>query len=174
MHRFMLPEIAPVLSPHLYLVDSEQMLEGAFAIRRAVFIEEQAVSEAEEMDGLDALCSHLVYRPLTAPAEDVGTARLRVVTDAQGIRWGKLERIAVLHPWRGQGIGGSLVQGLLTLGTQAFQLSHFKLGAQCDAIPFYEKLGFSAYGDVFMDARIPHRMMKKHAPTPHTSEVTAS
>ena len=100
MHRFMLPEIAPVLSPHLYLVDSEQMLEGAFAIRRAVFIEEQAVSEAEEMDGLDALCSHLVYRPLTAPAEDVGTARLRVVTDAQGIRWGKLERIAVLHPWR--------------------------------------------------------------------------
>lgn len=167
MHRFILPAFSPgllpTLSKQLYLVDSEQALEEAFAIRRNVFIQEQAVSEAEEIDGLDTLCHHLLYRPLQKLTESVGTARLRVVTDEAGVRWGKLERIAVLSAWRGQGIGAQLVKGLIDLGEQGLQLSHFKLGAQCDVIPFYEKLGFTAYGDIFMDARIPHRMMKKYS-----------
>ena len=35
------------------------------------------------------------------------------------------------------------------------------LGAQLTAIPFYEKLGYAAYGPEFDDAGIPHRMMEK-------------
>ena len=34
------------------------------------------------------------------------------------------------------------------------------LGAQLDALGFYERLGFTAYGDVFDDAGIDHRMME--------------
>lgn len=170
------PSVPPLNRPQtlpacLYLVNSPETLEEAFAIRKAVFIQEQQVSEDEEIDGLDSLCHHLLYRPLVEEkpnhkAISVGTARLRSVTDETGIVWGKLERIAVHQAWRGQGIGAILVQGLIELGTQQFQISHFKLGAQCDVIPFYEKLGFTAYGDVFMDARIPHRMMKKQITAP--------
>nr|WP_255538814.1 GNAT family N-acetyltransferase [Polynucleobacter sp. Latsch14-2] len=31
--------------------------------------------------------------------------------------------------------------------------------AQVLAIPFYEKLGFQAYGDIYDEAGIPHRNM---------------
>lgn len=156
----MQPAILHEFSKGLSLIDSPEGLEEAFAIRRAVFVQEQQVSEAEEIDGLDPLCHHLLYRPL-GHTESVGTARLRTVEDETGIKWGKLERIAVRKPSRGQGIGALLVKGLLSLGEAQLALTHFKLGAQCDVIAFYEKLGFTAYGEVFMDARIPHRLMKK-------------
>ena len=34
-----------------------------------------------------------------------------------------------------------------------------KLSAQTHALPFYEKLGFAAYGPEYPDAGIPHRDM---------------
>ena len=34
------------------------------------------------------------------------------------------------------------------------------LGAQTYAIPFYEKLGYRAYGPIFLDAEIEHRDME--------------
>jgi len=41
-------------------VPGEATLADAYAVRRAVFIEEQGVSEAEEMDGLDEQSIHFV------------------------------------------------------------------------------------------------------------------
>ena len=35
------------------------------------------------------------------------------------------------------------------------------LGAQVQAQPFYEGLGFEPYGDIFDEAGIPHQMMRK-------------
>ena len=35
------------------------------------------------------------------------------------------------------------------------------LEAQCYAIPFYEKLGYIAEGDIFLDCAIEHRLMRK-------------
>ena len=35
------------------------------------------------------------------------------------------------------------------------------LGAQTQAIPFYEKLGYKVFGPEYLDAGIPHRDMKK-------------
>jgi predicted GNAT family N-acyltransferase len=36
-----------------------------------------------------------------------------------------------------------------------------ELDAQLQALPFYEKAGYKAYGGVFMDAGIQHKKMKK-------------
>lgn len=138
-------------------VGNAAQLALAFDIRREVFIAEQGVSEAEEIDGLDPKCDHVLC--MDGP-EAVATGRLRVVHE-HGIGWGKIERIAVRKAWRGQGLGKAIVEALVALGQQQHAVRHFKLGSQCEAIPFYEKLGFEAYGDVFLDARIPHRMMKK-------------
>ena len=38
-------------------------------------------------------------------------------------------------------------------------LARAKLSSQTHAIPFYEKLGFVAYGEEYPDAGIPHRDM---------------
>ena len=73
----------------------------------------------------------------------------------------KLGRMAVLKEYRNQKIASSLIQYVESqrndIGFQTLQL-----GAQLQAIPFYESCGFHCYGDIFLDANIEHRMMEKH------------
>ena len=137
------------------IVQSGADLDRCIAIRRTVFIEGQKVPEPEEFDGLDAACTHFV-----ALDDDraVGTARLRVV-DGHA----KLERLAVLDGWQGRGIGGLITRAL---EQEALRLGHSELllGAQVQAIPFYERLGYAAEGPVYDDAGIPHRLMRRSIP----------
>jgi len=86
----------------------------------------------------------------------VGAARLYA---------GKIGRIAVLSDYRGQGIGSSLVERCEKAAVEQ-GFTKVKLAAQLESIPFYEKLGYAFYGDIFLDAGIPHRNMKKLLETP--------
>ncbi|MCE8019529.1 GNAT family N-acetyltransferase [Halomonas sp. MCCC 1A11036] len=117
-------------------------------IRRVVFIEEQRVPLEEEWDGRDDECRHfLALRGDNA----LGTARL--------LPDGHIGRVAVLREARGLGIGAALMQ---TAIDTACRLGHaqVELAAQTHALAFYESLGFVAFGEVFMDAGIPHRNMR--------------
>lgn len=73
-------------------------------VRRAVFIEEQAVPEALEWEELDRDCAWFVAR--LAGGEVIGTARL--TPD------GRIGRMAVLPSWRGGGVGTALLGAALT------------------------------------------------------------
>ncbi|MDF1621662.1 GNAT family N-acetyltransferase [Pseudothioclava nitratireducens] len=127
-------------------------LDTCRALRRTVFIEEQNVPEEEEWDGLDADAVHLLAR---VDGHPVGTARLLLKGET-----GKIGRVCVLREARGTGLGAALIrEGEARL--RALGCTRAQLGAQCHAIPFYEKLGFSAYGPIYDDAGIPHRDMEK-------------
>ena len=134
-------------------VDSDDELKKCFELRRVVFMVEQAVPEAEEYDGLDPECHHFIA---TQKGRAIGTARLRITKELQA----KAERVAVYQEVRGSGIGRLLMEALenkaQSLGHQSMLLS-----SQTQAIPFYERIGYEAYGEMFMDAGIPHRWMKK-------------
>lgn len=120
----------------------------ASEIRRIVFIEEQQVPQSEEWDGRDEECLHfLALRGGLA----LGTARL--------LPDGHIGRVAVLQNARGLGIGAALMQAAIEA---ARRLGHAQaeLAAQTHALAFYESLGFIAFGDVFLDAGIPHRNMR--------------
>lgn len=119
------------------------------AIREAVFIEEQGVPPELEFDGLDDSALQVLAK---ADGQPAGTGR--VLDD------GHIGRIAVLHAQRGLGLGAAIVQALVDASAQAGHKRVY-LGAQTHAIGFYEKLGFTVYGDEFMDAGIPHRNMEK-------------
>ncbi|MDF3415176.1 GNAT family N-acetyltransferase [Sulfitobacter sp. M57] len=119
------------------------------ALRRAVFIEEQGVSEAEEIDDLDDVCLHLLALDGDAP---VGTARVNI----QG-GLAKIGRVCVVKSHRGTGLGAALIQKALEVSRG--KAAQAKLGAQTHALGFYEKLGFVATGPIFDDAGIPHRDM---------------
>jgi len=56
---------------------------------------------------------------------------------------------------------GSRIVNFLEDKAQAQGLRRVYLGAQLQAISFYEKLGYRCYGDEFMDAGIAHRYMEK-------------
>ena len=59
---------------------------------------------------------------------------------------------------RGNGLGAALVG---TIEERAAQrgLRAVYLGAQTHAVPFYERLGYAAFGAEFDDAGLPHRHM---------------
>lgn len=119
-------------------------------LRRMVFIEEQGVSEADEVDGLDDAALHLLAR---LDGEPVGSARL--LEKAETL---KIGRVCVIVPQRGTGLGAALIRKAMDVGRE----NGFKralLGSQTHAIPFYERLGFSVFGPVYDDAGIPHQDM---------------
>nr|WP_181318150.1 GNAT family N-acetyltransferase [Fuscovulum blasticum] len=121
------------------------------ALRRTVFIEEQGVSEADEVDDLDDVAIHLLARVVGEP---VGTARLLVQGDT-----GKIGRVCVLAQARGTGLGAALIRTALDELRRQRGVVKAKLGAQTHALGFYERLGFTATGPEYMDAGIPHRDM---------------
>lgn len=126
-------------------------IDACLALRRIVFIGEQAVPEADELDGLDDAAVHLVARRGDRP---VGTARIVILGDT-----GKIGRVCVLAKARGAGIGRALVLAAVDRLAADPAVTRAKLSARTDAIGFYERLGFTATGAEFMDAGIPHRDM---------------
>lgn len=130
-------------------------LEDCRAIRRTVFIEEQNVTEEEEWDGLDDTCTHF----LVVDDRPLGTARL--LSTGDGVA--KAQRVAVLATARRSGVGAAL---MAALEAEAVRRGHTEilLGAQLQALRFYERQGYEAYGPEFDAAGIPHRMMRKPLP----------
>ncbi|WOI55577.1 GNAT family N-acetyltransferase [Palleronia sp. LCG004] len=122
------------------------------ALRRAVFIEEQRIAEAEEWDDLDGEAVHLLASLDGVP---VGTARLLSLGKTM-----RIGRICVLHAHRGKGIGRQLVEHALDVARDR-GMSDAALGAQVHALDFYRTLGFVAEGEVYDDAGIPHREMTR-------------
>ncbi len=137
--------------------DADQ-LEAGFAVRRTVFVEEQGVSIEEEMDEYDSspeTCQHVI-----ALSEDgivVGAARFRRYDGDTA----KLQRIAVLQPYRGVGYGSLLVRHMEEEAAAAGYL-HAILDAQVQAEGFYRALGYETIStETFLDAGIPHVRMRK-------------
>ncbi len=118
-------------------------------LRRVVFIEEQGVPEADELDDLDPLSLHLLAIDASGP---IGTARIYI---ADGIA--KIGRVCVLKHLRGTGLGAALIRKALDVAQG--KAARAKLGAQLHALGFYESLGFTAFGPIYDDAGIEHRDM---------------
>ena len=120
-------------------------------LRRIVFIDEQGVSEADEIDDRDGEAIHLLA---VADGRPLGTARLLIEGDI-----GKIGRVCVLQEARGTGLGAALIRAAVERLRSVPGVKKAKLGAQVHALGFYERLGFAAYGPVYDDAGIDHRDM---------------
>ena len=132
----------------IQIVDWHDQRDTLKAIRKSVFIVEQHVPEELEWDDRDTECTQFL---LTVDSIPVATARLTPE--------GQIGRMAVLKNFRGKGFGSRL---LATVIEQAKHAGHKQvfLHAQVSVIEFYQRHGFTACGDVFIDAGIEHRSMK--------------
>ena len=130
-------------------IDLTDDIAACRALRRVVFIEEQGVSLADEIDDLDGHSLHLIAHKKTTP---IGTARVHIADDLA-----KIGRVCVLSQHRGTGLGTALIRKALEVS--AGKARKAKLGAQVHALGFYEGLGFRAIGPVYDDAGIDHRDM---------------
>lgn len=145
-------------------------LRDAWAVRRAVFVEEQGVPAELEIDESDALESTIHVVEYTAAGRAIGTGR--AVLDAPGRV--HLGRIAVLPPYRGTGVGTTLVRRLEDKAlerhgvvTTAGRCVVLELAAQEHAIEFYRALGYELTPRPrYLDAGIWHRDMRRTACQP--------
>ncbi|HET8700118.1 MAG TPA: GNAT family N-acetyltransferase [Nitrococcus sp.] len=122
----------------------------AAAVRRRVFVDEQGIPAELEWDALDSTSRHWVA--VMDPDGPIGTVRLTAQAH--------VGRMAVLPAWRRRGIGTRLLQAVLEEAAAA-GFSAVALAAQLPVIPFYERLHFESYGEIFQEAGIPHRMMRR-------------
>ncbi len=129
--------------------DWNSQQDALLGIRFSVFVDEQSVPPELERDHYDGEALHLLA--LNSDGKPIATARM--------LADGHIGRMAVLKEWRGRGIGSALMNRLIDIARQRGYAAVF-LHAQCTAEPFYQRLGFAAEGDVFVDAGIDHRTMR--------------
>jgi predicted GNAT family N-acyltransferase len=124
-------------------------MPAVFALRHEVFVVGQGVPAELELDELDAVCDHAV---VVLDEQVVGTGRL--------LPDGTIGRMAVAESARGKGVGA---QVLACLEQRARERGHgvVELHAQVHAAGFYDKAGYTPYGEVYLEAGIEHVSMRK-------------
>jgi len=135
------------------LVASDRELKGAFEVRRQVFVEEQGISEDLVFDEHDGEALHMVVKD---GKRVIGTARVLFLADNQA----KLERMAVLKPFRHKGIGRGIVS-FLNEELRNKHLEQVVLHAQYGVVAFYKSCGFEESGLPFWEAGIKHIKMQR-------------
>lgn len=120
-------------------------------IRKDVFMIEQNVSVIEELDNLDYDAKHFL---IESNGIFVGTARIVYKED-----YALIGRVAILKQYRKHGYGKQLIKHLIDV-IRSEHIKTIRLGAQVQALPFYNKLGFIQYGDMYLDANIEHYDME--------------
>ncbi|HEX3910215.1 MAG TPA: GNAT family N-acetyltransferase [Solirubrobacteraceae bacterium] len=129
-----------------------QELNGAFALREAVFYGEQNVPLQEELDELDRHAQHLVALDPDGRGV-IGTLRLLSFGEEA-----KIGRVAVAADRRRRGIAARMLQiALARAREQGF--ARVRLAAQVTAVALYEQAGFSVESEQFEEAGIPHVWM---------------
>jgi predicted GNAT family N-acyltransferase len=119
-------------------------------VRCQVFVVEQQVPEALELDEHDPYCHHVLVTDVHG--RPVGAARIKAD--------GHIGRMAVVKDCRGQGVGAAMLAALLEYAREQGYTLVF-LHAQISAVPFYTRFGFVESGEPFIDAGILHRRMLK-------------
>ena len=131
--------------------------QGAFAVRREVFILEQGVPPELERDDADDSAVHVVA---SDGAAIVGTARLTRDGEA------RIGRVAVLPAWRRRGIAGLLLAALEE-EARRLGIEEVSLHSQTYVQELYERHGYGVTGPGFVEAGIDHvPMAKRLRPSP--------
>lgn len=81
----------------------------------------------------------------------IGTARINYIN-----KIAKIERVAILNEYRGNGIGKELILHILSVLDSNKKIEKIKLSSQIQVIEFYKKLGFRECSGEYIDAGITH------------------
>lgn len=128
-------------------------LEACRRLRTQVFVEEQGISRAIELDDRDADCTHIL---ITDDGEPVATGRM--------LPEGRIGRMAVAANWRRRGLGRIVLDGLMAAAAKR-GVARVSLHAQRGAVDFYRRAGFTPCGDDFIEAGILHTPMERDTET---------
>ncbi|MBQ8429558.1 MAG: GNAT family N-acetyltransferase [Clostridia bacterium] len=124
----------------------------AAKIRIEVFVQEQGFHY--EIDETDKIATHFVAFDGETP---VATCRVYFNDEFNAYMVG---RISVLKAYRGKNIGREILRAAEAFVQERGE-KKLILRAQCRALPFYEKCGYSAYGETVYEEGCPHLWVEK-------------
>ena len=133
--------------------------EACFALRFTVFVGEQGVPAEIELDELDrpgAACSHFL---MIEDGRPIGTFRCSYESPDTV----HFQRFCILPEMRGREYGRAALDFVREKYAKE-GVRRITLNAQCRAVGFYEKCGFTVTSGVFDDAGIPHQAMEAILP----------
>ncbi|MBO5939402.1 MAG: GNAT family N-acetyltransferase [Clostridia bacterium] len=116
--------------------------------RAEIFLLEQHIVE-QDLDGVDYDCLHCF---LWEDGHAVGTLRAFYTDEAK--KKVKIGRVVTLT--HGKGHGALLMEGALAAIKEQMPHETLYVHAQTQAAGYYKKFGFSAVGEEFDEAGIPH------------------
>ena len=134
-------------------VRNEQELQEAHAIRREVFVQEQAVFENSDLDKYDQLSTHLVVK---SKGSIIGTVRIYPDPDKSGDWVGS--RLAVRKEHRAYRVGRLLIREAMKRVKKRGAVN-FKAHIQLSNVRFFEKVGWNCVGPVQEFCGLPHQLM---------------
>ena len=141
------------MSELINVICFDQLPDDAKRIRIDVFVDEQGFNE--EFDTIDGYAYHFVaYDKAGAP---VGTCRI-FKEDENGTFF--LGRMAVTKDARKLGVGRTVLS-CAEVKAKELGAELLLLHSQCRAKEFYEKCGYTAFGEIELDEGCPHIWMKK-------------
>ena len=123
------------------IAESQKDIQDGLNIRKTVFVEEQGVSIDAEIDEFENVSKHVVLYQ-------------NYKND-----YAKVERVAVLKPYREFGYGKD-VMNFINQKASEYGYKGTVLNGQSHAKGFYEKLGYKTEGEEFLEENIPHYFMK--------------
>jgi predicted GNAT family N-acyltransferase len=135
------------------LAENEGDLKAAFEVKRQVFVEEQGIPQNMVFDDPVGEVMRIVAKDGNRV---IGTARIQFL----GAKQAKLERMAVLKPFRNLGIGKGIVSFVIK-ELRGKQVEEVVLHAQHGAVEFYKECGFKELGSPFQEAGIQHTKMQR-------------
>lgn len=142
------------------IIPADDRIGECIALRLKVFVEEQGVPPELEIDGYDSPasgCEHFLMLANNGSGQTpIGTFRA-FFESADTVH---LQRLCILKEYRGHGCGREALNFVERYYKEK-GARKITLGAQCYAVPFYEKCGYTCVSGVFDDAGIPHRTMEK-------------
>src|SRR5262249_12005186 len=109
------------------------------------------VPPEEEFDVDDLTAAHVVA---IRNGDVCGTLRVIRAED-----YVKIGRVVTGMPWRGQGVASAMLRHAME-EHRHIRDNRFHLAAQSDKMALYERFGFRAYGEEFLDVGIPHFNMR--------------
>ncbi len=125
--------------------------EAAFTVRHTVFVKEQGF--VDKLDDIDATAYHAVARD---GDKIIGCGRFFGEGEVYHVG-----RIAVICEYRGNGVG-ALIMDEIESFSREIGVRKLELSAQRRAKGFYDKLGYTAVGDEYLEEGYPHTAMEKY------------
>ncbi|MFG0244626.1 MAG: GNAT family N-acetyltransferase [Phycisphaerales bacterium JB052] len=157
-----------------HITREDPLYEQEVALRTAVLLTPIGYTFEDYLKlapGREEQCEHFVA-VIDHPSGErvVGTATLFISADDNGEKIGKVQQVCVDPQRQGEGIGRKLMIAIEARGFGELALSSLYCHAQLDAMPFYQRLGWTSDEKVFIEAGIEHKKMFIAAPKPAETE----